>query len=130
MQARILHTTIAVPFDQAYAFAHIPENFPTWAAGMSSALHKTDEGWIADTPAGKAHVRFSDPNPYGVLDHWVTIEGKPEISIPLRMIANGEGTEVELMLFRQPDMSDADFARDAEMVTRDLAALKRLLETV
>jgi hypothetical protein len=34
-----------------------------------------------------------------------------------------------LTLFRLPDMSDADFARDAEWVARDLAALKVLLES-
>lgn len=40
------------------------------------------------------------------------------------MIANGEGAEVMLMLFRQPGMTDEDFARDAKWITRDLRALK------
>ena len=52
-----------------------------------------------------------------------------EIYIPLRVIANGTGAEVMLTLFRLPEMTDAVFARDAEWVAKDLAALKALLET-
>lgn len=120
--------TVGVPLSAAYEFVQRPENFPQWAAGMSDSLHKTSSGWVAKTPIGDALVRFSEPNPYGVLDHWVRLEGRPEIYIPLRMVANGGGTEVELMLFRQPDMSDADFERDTGMVEKDLATLKRVLE--
>jgi hypothetical protein len=76
----------------------------------------------------QAIVRFSEANPYGVLDHWVIVEGKPEVYIPLRMLANGDGTEVELILFRQPEMSDADVERDKGLIEKDLAALKQLLE--
>lgn len=125
---RILHTTIAVPLAIAYDFAHRPENFPKWAAGLSSDLHRAGEQWVAQTPAGQAIVRFSAPNAHGVLDHWVALPGKAEIYIPLRMISNGDGTEVVFMLFRQPDMSDAAFASDAATVAADLDALKSLLE--
>ena len=105
-----------------------PKSFREWAAGLSSSLQRTERGWIADTPGGKATVRFSEPNQYGVLDHWVRVDGQPEIYIPMRLIANGNSTEVELVLFRQPGMSDADFDRDTGLVKRDLSVLKTLLE--
>lgn len=127
-RVRILHTTVARRFDQAYAFAQKPENFQKWAAGLSKTLKHTDKGWVADTPEGEAMVRFSDPNDHGVLDHWVSFEGKPEIYIPLRMVANGDHTEVELVLFKQPGMTEAQFAGDAERVIADLQSLKSLLE--
>lgn len=127
-QVRIISQTIDVPIAAAYNFAHKPENFPKWAAGLSKSLHQTDKGWVADTPQGEATVRFTEPNAHGVLDHWVDMPGKAEVYIPLRMIANGSGTEVELVLFRQPEMSDADFERDEGLIVKDLAALKRLLE--
>jgi hypothetical protein len=44
----------------------------------------------------------------------------------MRIIRNGDGAEVQLTLFRQPDMSDAAFAADAQWVTRDLQALRAL----
>lgn len=127
-ETRIIHTTINRAFNEAYDFAHRPENFPLWAAGMSTSLHKRDDGWVADTPEGEATVRFSARNDYGVIDHWVQLPGRPEIYIPLRMIAHGDTTEVELVLFRLPEMTDAQFEADVAAVTRDLAALKALLE--
>ncbi len=126
---RHLSTTIATPFDRAYAFAHQPANFVTWAAGLARTLHHTDHGWVADTPEGEATVVFSEPNAFGILDHRVRLAGKPEVYIPLRLIAHGDRTEVVLTLFRQPGMDDAMFERDAGLVTRDLAALKRVLES-
>jgi hypothetical protein len=128
-EARILHITIHVPMAEAYDFAHRPENFPLWAAGLADSLRQTDRGWIATTPDGEASIRFSAPNDHGVLDHVVEVAGRPAISVPLRMVPNGDGTEVELMLFRQPDMTEAAFKRDARAVRSDLEALKLLLET-
>ncbi|NWK95148.1 polyketide cyclase [Sphingobium lactosutens] len=129
-QARHLGIGIAVPFARAYDFTHRPENFPRWAAGLSTSLHRTAQGWIADTPQGPALVEFSPPNAYGVLDHRVRIAGKPEIHIPLRMIGNDGGTEVIFTLLRQPDMDDAAFDHDADMVKKDLQTLKALLEAM
>jgi len=127
-EVRLLTATINVPLDEAYGFAHNPENFPQWASGLSKTLHKTEKGWVAETQTGEATVRFTEPNPYGILDHWVTLGDNAEIYIPLRLIANGEGTEVELTLLRQPEMDDDAFDRDAEVVMNDLLSLKKLLE--
>ncbi|MFT3694082.1 MAG: hypothetical protein QM831_13140 [Kofleriaceae bacterium] len=111
MQVRNLSTTIAVPLARAYDFAHRPDNFPKWAEGMTA----------------DARVDYTPKNEYGILDHRVHV-GDKVIYVPLRMIANGDGTEVVFTLFREPEMSDADFARDEAMVVKDLANLKALLE--
>jgi hypothetical protein len=126
---RILSTTIGVPLDAAYEFAQKPENFTKWAAGLAKSLRHTSRGWVADTSEGEATVRFSEQNAYCVLDHWVAIKGRPETYIPLRMIKNGDGTEVELVLFRQAHMTDEIFDQDTALVVLDLASLKALLET-
>ncbi|MDE1993245.1 MAG: hypothetical protein KGI75_12140 [Rhizobiaceae bacterium] len=89
MPTQIIHTTVKVPFKKAYAFACKPENFPKWAAGMSSSPHKTYIGWAAETPAGEATVRFSAPNDFGVLNHWVKPKGKPEMDMPHRHDVDG-----------------------------------------
>lgn len=126
-EVRILHVAIRVPIEKAYAFAHRPENFPRWAVGLADNLRLTERGWIADTPEGEALIHFSKPNTLGVLDHRVVMDGRPDVMVPMRMVPNGDGTEVELVLFRQPGMTDADFKRDARMVKGDLGALKTLL---
>jgi len=113
---------------EAYEFLSVPENFPKWATGLAGSLAKVGDDWIADTPEGRAVVRFSERNAYGVLDHSVTLPRGVTIYVPLRVIAKGEGCELVLTLFRRPGMSDDHFAADAEWVMRDLGAAKRLLE--
>jgi hypothetical protein len=51
-----------------------------------------------------------------------------EVYIPMRVVANGEGSEVIFTLFRTPGMSDESLERDIDWVTGDLATLKELLE--
>jgi hypothetical protein len=128
LEARTISIAIACPFDEAYDFAHRPENFPQWAAGLSTSLKQDGDRWVADTPEGEAEVRFSPRNEHGVLDHHVVLPGKPEIHIPLRMIANEAGTEAIFTLFRQPDMDDAAWDRDEAMVRADMERLKQRLE--
>jgi predicted homoserine dehydrogenase-like protein len=73
-------------------------------------------------------IRFTEPNAYGVLDHYVELPDGSEIYVPMRVIANGTGSEVMLTLFRVPGMNDEKFAADAQWVMRDLNRLKDLLE--
>ena len=127
-ETRPITVSIARPAADVYAFAHRPESFPKWAAGLGAGLTPDGDRWIAHGPDGDVHVRFSPKNTYGVLDHWVTLADGTEISIPLRVVANGDGAEVTLTLFRAPGMDDATFERDQGMVAKDLAKLKALLE--
>ena len=46
----------------------------------------------------------------------------------MRIIQNGDGAEVMLTLFRQPDMDDERFSADTKWVVRDLKRLKELSE--
>jgi hypothetical protein len=72
--------------------------------------------------------RVAERNPYGVLDHDVTLPSGETVHNPLRVLRNDRGSEVVFTLYRRPGVSDADFERDAESVRRDLETLKRLLE--
>jgi len=113
---------------EAYDFLSAPENFPRWASGLAATLRKVDDEWVADTPEGRAVVRFSERNTYGVLDHAVTLPRGVTVYVPLRVVAKGGSCELVLTLFRQPGTSDERFAADAQWVMRDLDAAKRLLE--
>jgi hypothetical protein len=126
--SRTISVSIGKPLTEVYAFASVPENFMKWASGLATTLHREGDQWIADTPEGKATVRFSERNSYGVLDHWVTLPDGQEIYIPLRAIANDNGSEVSLTLLRLSAMDDAAFERDAATVAKDLGVLKQILE--
>ncbi len=128
LEALTLGISIGRPWQQVYDAIWRPEDFPRWASGLStSSLEKDGDGWRAAGPEGTVRIRFTDHNPFGVMDHYVDTGDGPEVYVPMRVIANGDGAEVLLTLFRQPGMSDAKLAADAEWVRRDLRALRALL---
>lgn len=111
-----------------YDFASKPENLPKWAAGLSGSIKKEGNDWVSESPMGKVKVRFAEKNNLGVIDHDVTLENGKIIHNPLRVIKNNQASEVVFTLFRQPGMTDQEYNRDAEMVSKDLAKLKSILE--
>ena len=88
-ESRYISIRIHRPAEEVYAFAKDPESFPKWAAGLASGLTRDGERWVAHGPGGDVRVRFSPDNPYGVLDHWVTLADGTELYMPLRVVANG-----------------------------------------
>jgi hypothetical protein len=114
--------------EEVYTFASDPQNLPQWAAGLSGSIQNVNGEWIASSPMGEVKVKFVDHNPFGVLDHYVTLPSGMVIYNPLRVFPNADGTEVVFTLYRQPEMSDQQFADDARMVEEDLRTLKTLLE--
>lgn len=77
---------------------------------------------------GRVRVRFAERNGLGVLDHDVTLESGKSVHNPMRVMPHAGGSEVVFVLFRQSGVTDAELDADAAIVTRDLHALKHLLE--
>lgn len=112
-----------------YAFASSPANLPQWAAGLArSEVHQDGDAWVAEAPFGKVRIRFAEPNILGVMDHDVELESGVTVHNPMRVVPHGEGSEFMFTLFRQPGMSDEQFADDKQAVEQDLKNLKSLLE--
>jgi hypothetical protein len=127
-EVRYLSIGIDLDPDAVYAFASNPENLPQWAAGLGQGVKRAGEHWEVVTGEGTVGLRFTPHNDYGVLDHTVVLADGTEVYVPMRVMPNGSGSEVMLGLFRQPEMDDAAFARDAGLMQGDLQALKALLE--
>ncbi|HYS63389.1 MAG TPA: SRPBCC family protein [Paraburkholderia sp.] len=127
-QAQIISVHIARDWRDVYAFASPPAAFPKWASGLGKPLRHEGANWTFEGSEGPVTVRFSAVNAYGVLDHYVLLPDGTEIYIPLRVIANGAGCDVQFTLFREPGMTDEKFTADAQWVERDLRKLKALLE--
>ena len=126
-EVRHLSVSIARTVAFVYDVLSDPTSFPKWASGLGT-LRSVDGRWVTQTPDGPMHVRFSERNAFGVLDHWVTPRAGAPIYIPLRVVANGEGCELIFTLFRQPGMDQEKFDADADWVRRDLNAAKLFLE--
>ncbi|MEU9556477.1 SRPBCC family protein [Streptomyces fumanus] len=128
--SRHLSTYIDRTADAVYAYASDPANLPAWANGTGDSIERVEDRWVAESsPMGRVEITFAPRNELGVLDHDVTLPNGETVHNPLRVIANGTGSEVVFTLRRRPGMSDADFERDAGMVAADLARLKELMET-
>ena len=127
-EVRYLSVSIELEPEAVYAFTSNPENLPQWASGLGQGVERAGEHWKVKTQQGTVGLRFTPHNEYGVLDHTVVLSDGTEVYVPMRVMPNGKGSEVMLVLFRQPEMDDAEFARDAGLMQNDLRALKRLLE--
>lgn len=121
--------SISIPCDWQVLYERIwrPEYFPEWASGLSDAdLRREGAVWKATGPNGTVGIRFTGHNDFGVMDHWVELPDGQTVYVPLRVIANGAGAEVQLTLLRQPWMTEDKFETDTEWVKRDLEKLKQL----
>jgi len=127
-ESRHVSVTIDRPLAEVYAYASNPANMPAWAPGLLKSLEQVDGQWVADSDAGRLVIEFTPPNDFGVLDHDVTFPSGQTFHNPLRVLPDGDGCEIVFTVRRQPDMTDAEFARDWGAVQADLQALKRIVE--
>ena len=66
--------------------------------------------WIAETPQGQAKVRITEKMSLGILNHYVRLLSSPnideEVFVPMRVVQNGDGSEVIFTVFQLADMSE------------------------
>jgi len=130
LPSKTLSLTIPRNWVDLYETIWKPDFFPQWASGLSQTpLEAEGNHWVAKGPKGTVKVRFSDYNPFGIMDHWVDTGLGREIYLPMRVIANQEGADVAITVYRQPFTGDARFAEDIACVERDLQALHTLMTT-
>jgi len=125
-----VHVSLAIDADPStvIAFAGDPANLPQWAAGLSAGIRREGDRWVTDSPMGAVEVRFTDAVDRGILDHDVVLPDGTVVHNPLRVLRNGDGSEVAFTLYRLPRTTDESFAQDAGMVRADLERLRRILE--
>lgn len=128
MKSRTITCSIDRPLAAVYEFASNPENLPQWVQSFCLSVKKSGDDWQMETPTGWVGIRFVPGSEFGVLDHVVTLPNGKSILNAMRVVANGEGSEVMFTLFQLPDMSIEQFAEDARMVEADLQSLKAALE--
>lgn len=132
MRSQVVIVYIDRPYDKVYSFLAEPMNFNRWAANPGSVMEAIGGGeYLVDLPPGRMVIRFSPPNPYGVLDYKVYPRGALDgPTRPVRLVPNGEGAELQLTRFQPPDVTDEMFDSEIEWVSSDLQRLKTLLETL
>jgi hypothetical protein len=128
MNSRTITCSIDRPPATVHEFASNPQNLPLWVQSFCLSVRKSGRDWLMETPTGCVGIRFVAVNDFGILDHIVMLPNGQSILNPMRVVANGNGSEVMFTLFQLSGMSDEQFAKDAEMVEADLRSLKTALE--
>ena len=127
--AKYISVSINRPSEEVYQFTSNPENLPQWAAGLADAtLKKVGNEWVTNSPMGQVKVKFVDKNPYGVIDHDVTLPSGEVVHNPLRVLKNDLGSDVVFTLFQRTGVTTEAFSKDEALVKKDLLKLKSLLE--
>ena len=74
-------------------------------------------------------VAFTAPNDLGVADHDVTLPGGQTFHNPMRVLPDGEGSELVFTVRRAPGVTDEAFETDAATVAGDLETARGILES-
>jgi hypothetical protein len=129
-RAEVIHVSILAPARQVIAFLVDVHNWMAWAPWIRSVSRTSERGWTLETDVGPMAVRFVEQNPLGVLDHEVTLPSGTGALNSMRVLANGSGSELIMVVFQSPEVSSDQFARDVEAVRDDLARIKTLSEAM
>jgi hypothetical protein len=123
-----VHVSIHVPPQKVAAFLRDLAQWKSWAPWVRSVARTGPDDWAVETDDGTMHFRFVEPNALGVLDHQVTLPSGETVTNSMRVIPNGTGSELVMVLFQWPHMSAQELDRDVQAVTDDLARLKAAVE--
>jgi carbon monoxide dehydrogenase subunit G len=127
-RSAVVHISILAPPRSVIAFLTDLENWKTWAPWIHSVSRISEREWTLETEAGQMKVRFVEPNSMGVLDHEVTVASRMTVFNSMRVLPNGGGSELVMVVFQSPGVSPEQFDRDVQAVTDDLARLKPAAE--
>ncbi len=128
MKSKTMSTFIKSDPKTVYDFVSNLENLPRWASSTFPAIEEVNGEWVVDTPNGRNKVMITERNNFGILDHHVKLTSGVEVYVPMRVIKNGDDSEVLLTVFQAPEMTDDGYAKDIQTVEKDLNHLKTLIE--
>lgn len=126
-ETRHLSVVVNASREQVYTVAADLDRLPEWASGLASGITRDGTDVLASSPMGVVRVRFAPRNEWGVLDHDVELPDGTVVNNPVRVLVHPDGAEV-LFTVRRLDMTEEQFDDDCATVSRDLAALKSLVE--
>jgi hypothetical protein len=123
-----IHVSVLAPPDELYTWLRNVGNWRGWAPWIHSVAPLAPGEWRLDTDAGAMKVRFVEPNGLGVLDHRVELSTGATVFNSMRVLPNGSGSELVMVVFQGGTASADDFDRDVAAVRADLARIRQLAE--
>lgn len=121
--------SINAPVSKVFEFLANPANWSKWAIINVKSIKPGDgEWWEMDTPIGQAKLRIRPDEASGTLDHDFNA---PDASwtVPARVVPNSDGSEFMITFFQPPAFTKDFFEQQINLVDKELAKLKELMET-
>lgn len=117
------------PWREVFDYLADARNWPKWGVVNVLGIEAGEEpGWCRmRTPRGMGELRIRGDAATGLLDHDFR-DPQAAWTVPARVVPNGRGALFMMTFLQPPVLSEQEFERQAALVDRELAALKRNLE--
>ena len=106
-------------------FDAIVELFPKI---VPDAKINSDGWWSFVGPYGKSKVKFNQNKSLGILDHEY-VDEESSWNIPMRIIPNGDFSEVIIILKKPEQLTDFQFNQRVEKISKLATSMKKILES-
>lgn len=88
-----------------------------------------DSGWWSFTgPYGKSMLKFNENKSLGILDHQY-VDEESSWNVPMRVISNGDVSEVLITLNKPDEITDEQFDLRVEEISAMFNSMKNIIES-
>ncbi len=84
--------------------------------------------WSFIGPYGKSKVKFNQNKSLGILDHQY-VDEESSWHIPMRVIPNGDFSEIVITLKKPEELSDFQFNQRVSKINKIVISMKKILES-
>ena len=95
---------------------------------IPDATMNSDGWWFFIGPYGKSKVKFNQNKSLGILDHEY-VDEESSWNIPMRIIPNGDFSEVIIILKKPEQLTDFQFDQRVEKISKLATSMKKILES-
>ena len=95
---------------------------------IPDAKINSDGWWSFIGPYGKSKIKFHQNKSLGILDHQY-IDEDSSWNIPMRIIPNGDFSEVVITLKKPEQLSDFQFNQRVSKINKIILSMKKILES-
>jgi hypothetical protein len=120
-------TVEAAPDDVA-AFLADGANLPRWAIGFARNVRRDGDRWVVATAEGEVPTVVDAHDAARVIDFRMEPAPGVDAVAHVRVLPNGDGSEVVFTQFQRPGLPDGVFDHLVAAVRHELVALKAILE--
>ncbi len=91
------------------------------------AIKQDDGWWMFEGPFGKARLKFREDEKLGILDH-IYEDSEAKWNVPMRVVSNGDFSEVIITLFKPTHFSDELFNERMKEMEKIVQQMKQAIE--